>query len=324
MDRGRPRPWRRRTAVLAVALAALLLGAGPASAHSELERSDPPHGGMVAEGRTALTLWFGDAINADASSFDLRTAAGVRRAGACPGRPSVAGGVVRLATGPLATDTYELDWRVLSLADGHPSGGSVLFGVGTRPTVVPTRRQRPAGPAGARPAVARPVRGPAGDRRAGRLGPGARVAGRRRTPPPATCPARRRAGIGHRGLLRRPDPPVRTHRSGTSPRTWVGADLDHPRGHSVGAPLDGEGGRARGRGGGGLVVGDAPPPVGGPGAGQPWCRWPWRRGWEPPPAMRRPCPSGSGRAALASRGPRRRGGCLGRRAGASSPCACSH
>jgi copper transport protein len=115
---------------MAVAVGLLLLAAPPASAHSELERSDPPAGGMVAEGRTSLTLWFTESVNIGASTFDLRTVDGD------PVEVAVAaadGGFVELETAPLTRALYHLDWAVLSADDGHPSRGSVLFGAGVRP-----------------------------------------------------------------------------------------------------------------------------------------------------------------------------------------------
>ncbi|WP_346386914.1 copper resistance protein CopC [Nocardioides sp.] len=116
-------------------LGVFLLGATPAWAHSELERSDPPNGGMVEVGRSTFTLWFTEAINADASSFDLHTQDGVEVDVRATVSEAVGGGVVQLEADPLAKATYVLDWRVLS-EDGHPATGSVLFGVGTRPVAV--------------------------------------------------------------------------------------------------------------------------------------------------------------------------------------------
>jgi copper transport protein len=124
------------TAILIAAFVVLLFGASPASAHSGLERSDPPNGGVVAVGRSALTLWFTEAIAAGASTFDLQTSDGVRVALTVSVSETDAGGIVRIRTQPLAKATYQLDWRVLAVDDGHSSGGSVLFGVGTRPEVV--------------------------------------------------------------------------------------------------------------------------------------------------------------------------------------------
>ncbi len=138
MTSGAPRTAARRAAVLGVLVLLMQLVAGPAWAHSELERSDPPNGGMVAVGRSYLTFWFGEEVNLDASTFELRSQDGTR-IDLTASIDGGSGGIVRLDTEPLALATYELDWRVLSLVDGHPASGSVLFGVGTRPDVVPTQ-----------------------------------------------------------------------------------------------------------------------------------------------------------------------------------------
>ncbi|MDJ0323685.1 copper resistance protein CopC [Cryobacterium sp. PH31-AA6] len=124
------------TAILLAAIVLLLFGASPAWAHGGLERSDPPNGGVVAVGRTALTLWYTEALAASASTFDLQTTDGVRVAVTASVSTTDGGGIVRLSTRALAKGTYRLDWRVLSAEDGHSSSGTVLFGVGARPEVV--------------------------------------------------------------------------------------------------------------------------------------------------------------------------------------------
>lgn len=131
----RARTRTGRTAILfATVVVLLLLWAAPAQAHGELARSDPPDGGMVAVGRTSLSLWFTEAVANGVSTFGLRTLDGVGVAVEVDA--SGAGeGFVQIATEPLAEGTYVLEWTVLSLDDGHPSRGSVLFGAGTRPDV---------------------------------------------------------------------------------------------------------------------------------------------------------------------------------------------
>lgn len=126
----------RRAAILIVAFIAVLFGASPAWAHGEVGRSDPPNGGMVAVGRSALTVWFTEAIVAGASTFDLQTSDGVRVDVTVSASDNDGGAFVRIRTEPLAKATYVLDWRVLSLDDGHVSHGSITFGVGVRPALV--------------------------------------------------------------------------------------------------------------------------------------------------------------------------------------------
>lgn len=122
----------RRAAILLTALVVLLLGAPAALAHSELARSDPPDRGLVAVGRTSLSLWFTEAVNGPGSTFALRTLDGAP----VTARATVSGtdaGFVEITTDPLAEGTYLLEWTVLSRDDGHSSRGSIAFGAGVRP-----------------------------------------------------------------------------------------------------------------------------------------------------------------------------------------------
>ena len=146
----RRRPRLRRIATILIAAAVPLFGASPALAHGELERSDPPNGGMVAEGRSSLSLWFTEPIRLEASTFTLYSL-GEDAVTSSPGdgSGSVRSGVevaitvvpsgtdgqgfVEIATDPLARAIYRLDFSVLSADDGHASSGSLLFGAGVRP-----------------------------------------------------------------------------------------------------------------------------------------------------------------------------------------------
>lgn len=119
-----------------LAAVTVLLTAAPASAHGVLVRSDPQDGGMVAEGRTQLTLWFAEAVDLRGSRFLLHTADGETVDVTASISPQ-GDGVVELATPALDKGVYVLDWRTLSIADGHTTDGSVLFGAGVRPDVAP-------------------------------------------------------------------------------------------------------------------------------------------------------------------------------------------
>ncbi len=129
------RRWAGRLATLAAATVAALGVATPAWAHSELARSDPANGGLVAPGRTSLRLWFEEPVDPRVITFRVESTTGerptVRAVVAADGR------AVRLDTDPLRVGTYELDWRVSSLVDGHVSTGTLVFGAGVRPPVVP-------------------------------------------------------------------------------------------------------------------------------------------------------------------------------------------
>ncbi|WP_310252055.1 copper resistance protein CopC [Nocardioides sp. BE266] len=132
---GGARRWWGRVGCVLAAVAVVVLSPGPVQAHSELDRSDPPNGGMVAPGRDYLTLWFGEPISASASRFDLHRDDGTSvdlRIGAVDGNNTV----IRLDIAALRRGTYELQWRVISLADGHPLSGSLAFGAGLRPDIL--------------------------------------------------------------------------------------------------------------------------------------------------------------------------------------------
>ncbi|PKW26213.1 copper resistance CopC/CopD family protein [Phycicoccus duodecadis] len=123
---------RRALRALVVVLLLLVGTAAPALAHSDVERSDPSNGGMVAPGRTELALRFDAPIVPAGSSFTLERRD--RGAGAVATTTAFApdGVSVRLTTPPLETGTYLLTWAVTG-ADGHSTHGTVIFGSGFRP-----------------------------------------------------------------------------------------------------------------------------------------------------------------------------------------------
>ncbi len=139
----RGRPIRLLVAMLA-GIAAALLFAAPASAHSETVRSDPPNGGMVPVGRTSLTLWFDEGIGSAASTFQLRTLDGLE----LETNTDLANGAeqVSVEVDPLTRGLYALDWHAFSLVDGHASSGTIVFGAGLRPDVVAAQGSGPPPP----------------------------------------------------------------------------------------------------------------------------------------------------------------------------------
>ncbi len=142
--RTKPRRW---VTTLAAVLVLMVASALPASAHGTLDRSEPPNGGKVAEGRSTISLWFSEPIRSQASLFDLHTVDGVRAVITVFAHEADGGAFVEINTDDLLKATYILDWTVLSLDDGHPSRGSVIFGVGDWPVVVESGSNRPPAPA---------------------------------------------------------------------------------------------------------------------------------------------------------------------------------
>ena len=121
----------RGAAVLLAALLLTLMVPSAAQAHSELQRSDPIDGAVVPVGRTTLTMWFGESVATASSSFVLRTGDGSIVPTSASGQRATT--VVEITTDPLERATYQLDWRVFSLDDGHTTSGTLVFGAGLRP-----------------------------------------------------------------------------------------------------------------------------------------------------------------------------------------------
>ena len=108
-----------------IAAALALLAAAPASAHSELRRSSPAPGAVLATPPERVELLFNDRVQLTALRL-YRVGAGEI---ALPDRRSIREAreeTVRLP--PLEPGAYRLEWRAIS-ADGHPVGGAIGFTV---------------------------------------------------------------------------------------------------------------------------------------------------------------------------------------------------
>ncbi|MGY1601137.1 copper resistance CopC family protein [Geodermatophilus sp. SYSU D00815] len=115
-------PLVRRSAVLVVAVLAVLLATAPAArAHTALASSTPAEGSTVAEPLPAVDLTFTGPVL-------LRQVAvrGPDGADAAAGAASAAGAVVSQPVALAAAGTYTVDYSVTS-ADGHQVDGSVTF-----------------------------------------------------------------------------------------------------------------------------------------------------------------------------------------------------
>ena len=130
-----PARARRAVAVLLMAGAALLVAAPPASAHAQLEVSDPIPGEVRAVAPKEVTLTFGEPVErADGAIrvFDdhlrLVSTGPVTAVGAEGNRLSVS------LPPNLSTGTYTVGWQVSS-TDTHPVSGSFRFSIGAPSTV---------------------------------------------------------------------------------------------------------------------------------------------------------------------------------------------
>jgi methionine-rich copper-binding protein CopC len=126
VTRGRRNRRHRLLWALLAALyagAALVLGAGPASAHAELLSSDPADGATLASAPTRIRLTFGEDINPQFVQVALTTHGTV----VTLAKPVVKGPVITAAIeGTMAGGDYILAFRVVS-QDGHPISETVRF-----------------------------------------------------------------------------------------------------------------------------------------------------------------------------------------------------
>jgi copper resistance protein C len=120
--------------VALLALVALLLGAAPALAHSDLRSSDPADGAVLADAPAGISFTFNEELLPQGNAITLTdTASGERLE--VPAA-SVDGDTVSV---PWPADApagqYRAAYRVVS-ADGHPIAGTVTFTVeaGASPT----------------------------------------------------------------------------------------------------------------------------------------------------------------------------------------------
>ena len=111
-----------------LALGALLLTAGPASAHDVLTGSDPADGATVATAPTQVSLTFDEAPQAQGAAVTIVGPDGAHHE---QGTPTLQGDVLTARVGPLPqAGRYEIGYRVVS-DDGHPVSGSVAFSLTT-------------------------------------------------------------------------------------------------------------------------------------------------------------------------------------------------
>ncbi|MDQ3989339.1 MAG: copper resistance protein CopC [Actinomycetota bacterium] len=115
---------RRVLALLLLVGSALLAGAVPASAHTELIGSDPVDGSRTAAGPSRIALTFSEAVQ---TGFTTVTVIGPDGAPWQAGPPIQDGAVVTVPVRPLGpVGEYTVGYRVLSV-DSHPVQGAVRF-----------------------------------------------------------------------------------------------------------------------------------------------------------------------------------------------------
>ncbi|MFE3389229.1 copper resistance CopC/CopD family protein [Streptomyces anulatus] len=154
-----PSPIRRPVAAAALLAALvslvfglLLAGAGPASAHAALTRSDPQDGAVVDTAPKEVTLSFSEAIAVGDDSIRVLDPSGKRADTEAEPRDLSEGGTVRYGVAlhsGLPDGTYTVAWQAIS-ADSHPISGAFTFSIGapSETTVALSSQEAGGGPVG--------------------------------------------------------------------------------------------------------------------------------------------------------------------------------
>ena len=122
---------RRILTVCAVVFAALVVVAGPASAHAELVASTPSQGAVVGSEPTQVGLRFSEEIVLKLSAVKVIGPDGRRLdAGALRAGPSGADSLAVDLAPDARHGTFVVVWQVTAADDGHASSGTVMFAVG--------------------------------------------------------------------------------------------------------------------------------------------------------------------------------------------------
>jgi len=132
-----------------IALLAWLIPAGVASAHANLDRSDPADGQQLNTAPSRVSLTFTETPDPELSSVTVLDAGG-SEVQAGPAQPTP--GDPKTLVAPLPRDlpdgVYTVSWRMVSEEDGHTTAGALAFGVGVSPATAP---RPPAAPTTPRP-----------------------------------------------------------------------------------------------------------------------------------------------------------------------------
>ncbi len=132
---------RRLVLALGLAVSALLLVAGPASAHAELERSDPADGVDLEVAPSQVRLNFTESVELGRTRVVLTSDAGrdlaagsiTRVLGAATDEPrsTESPSSLVVAMPSLSSGSYRLAWSTVSSDDLHATSGVLVFGVRT-------------------------------------------------------------------------------------------------------------------------------------------------------------------------------------------------
>lgn len=110
-----------------LAMALLLLVAGPVSAHAEIVSADPaPNAGLV-EGPSSLSITFSEPIDPATARIELLDAQQIAVEGVGEAVVSRNGSTVTVALPALEPNIYTVRWQVVSTSDGHSTAGFYAF-----------------------------------------------------------------------------------------------------------------------------------------------------------------------------------------------------
>jgi copper resistance protein C len=116
----------RYASLISIVPLLLLLAAGEANAHAELDRAEPRVGNKVANPPRAVTLWFTQKLEPAFSTITVTNAAGER---VDTGKTRVSGNQMSISLRAGGSGTYRVNWHVLSV-DTHTTEGNFAFQVG--------------------------------------------------------------------------------------------------------------------------------------------------------------------------------------------------
>ena len=116
----------------AVALTALLPGAGVAWGHAFLERAQPRVGSTVKSPPSQVRVWFSEALEPAFSTLEVVNQSGERVDGGPAHVDAANPAILQVPLKPLGPGTYRVKWRVLSV-DTHVTEGDFTFRVSEGP-----------------------------------------------------------------------------------------------------------------------------------------------------------------------------------------------
>ncbi|MFF7467644.1 copper resistance protein CopC [Streptomyces sp. NPDC008092] len=126
----RPRTSRSALLLVGAVLALLLGGAGTASAHATLNRSDPADAALLKTAPQQITLTFSESVSLSDGSLRVLSPKNLRVDRGTVGHAAGKGDTARVGlAGKLPEGTYTVAWRAVS-SDSHPISGAFTFSIG--------------------------------------------------------------------------------------------------------------------------------------------------------------------------------------------------